>query len=196
MNRPAPLLLTVLLALVTGDAAMAIEEPEYEVLADTPVYEIRRYEPYVVAEVDVQGESADSQGFRTLAGYIFGDNQSSEKMAMTAPVESREADEKDAVTYAFVMERKYTLDTLPTPNNERIRIREKPARVVAVRRFSGRWTEKNMAKHERELLETLATDGIKSSGIVELARYNGPFTPWFLRRNELIVPIDWPPALP
>ena len=175
---------------------MAIEEPEYEVLADTPVYEIRRYEPYVVAEVDVQGESADSQGFRTLAGYIFGDNQSREKMAMTAPVESREADAKDAVTYAFVMENKYTLDTLPTPNNESIRIREKPSRIVAVRRFSGRWTEKNMAKHERELLESLDTDGIKTSGIVELARYNGPFTPWFLRRNELIVPVEWPPALP
>ena len=175
---------------------MAIEEPEYEELADTPDYEIRRYEPYVVAEVDVQGESADSQGFRTLAGYIFGDNQSSEKMAMTAPVESREADAQDAVTYAFVMESKYTLETLPTPNNERIRIREKPARVVAVRRFSGRWTEKNMAKHERALLESLATDGITASGVVELARYNGPFTPWFLRRNELIVAVDWPPALP
>ena len=175
---------------------MAIEEPKYEVLADTPVYEIRRYEPYVVAEVDVRGESADSQGFRTLAGYIFGDNQGSEKMAMTAPVESREADAKDAITYGFVMEDKYTLETLPSPNNESIRIREKPARIVAVRRFSGRWTEKNMARHEQELLESLATDGIETTGAVELARYNGPFTPWFMRRNELIVPVNWPPALP
>ena len=196
MNRPDPLFLALLLALLAGEAALAIEEPKYEVLADTPVYEIRRYEPYVVAEVDVRGESADSQGFSTLAGYIFGDNQSSKKMAMTAPVESREADAKDAVTYAFVMESKYTLDTLPTPNNERIRIREKPARIVAVRRFSGRWTEKNMARYERELVESLATDRIETSGVVELARYNGPFTPWFLRRNELIVAVDWPPALP
>lgn len=175
---------------------MAIEEPEYEVLADTSAYEIRRYQPYVVAEVDVQGPSADSQGFRTLAGYIFGDNQGGEKMAMTAPVESRKADVNDAVTYGFVMESKYTLETLPSPNNERIQVREKPARVVAVRRFSGRWTERNMAKHERELLESLGKDGIEVSGAVELARYNGPFTPWFLRRNELIVPIVWPPPLP
>ena len=175
---------------------MAIEEPKYEVLAETPAYEVRRYEPYVVAEVDVQGRSADSQGFRTLAGYIFGDNQGSQKMEMTAPVESREADANDAITYGFVMESKYTLDTLPTPNNERIRIREKPARVVAVRRFSGRWSEKNMAGHERELLESLASDDVELEGAVELARYNGPFTPWFLRRNELIVPVKWPPLTP
>jgi len=175
---------------------MAIEEPEYEVLAKTSAYEVRGYEPYVVAEVDVQGESADSQGFRTLAGYIFGDNQSSQKMAMTAPVESREADANDAITYGFVMESKYTLDTLPSPNNERIRVREKPARIVAVRRFSGRWSEKNIAGHERELLESLVSDNVEVVGAVELARYNGPFTPWFMRRNELIVPVQWPPLTP
>jgi len=175
---------------------MAIEEPEYEVLAETSAYEVRRYEPYLVAEVDVQGQSADSQGFRTLAGYIFGDNQSSQKMAMTAPVESRDADANDAITYGFVMESKYTLDTLPAPNNERIRVREKPARIVAVRRFSGRWTEKNIAGHERELLESLTSDNLEVVGAVELARYNGPFTPWFMRRNELIVPVQWPPLTP
>lgn len=173
---------------------MALEEPEFRVLAATPDYEIRSYEPYVVAEVDVRGQSADSQGFRTLAGFIFGDNKNNEKMAMTAPVESRDADEGDAVTYTFVMEDKYTLETLPTPNDERIRIREKAARIVAVRRFSGRWTEKNMANHETELLESLEEDTVETSGAVELARYNGPFTPWFMRRNELIVPVNWPPA--
>ena len=175
---------------------MALEEPDYEVLAETPDYEIRSYEPYLVAEVDVRGQSADSQGFRTLAGFIFGDNQSNEKMAMTAPVESRDADDGDAITYAFVMEDKYTLETLPTPNNERIRIREKSARIVAVRRFSGRWTAKNMARHEKELLESLDADGVETTGVVELARYNRPFTPWFMRRNELIVPVNWPPKLP
>lgn len=175
---------------------MAIEEPDYEVLAETPAYEVRRYEPYVVAEVDVQGRSADSQGFRTLAAFIFGDNQGGQEMAMTAPVESREAEDKDAITYGFVMERKYTLDSLPAPNNEDIRIRKKPARVVAVRRFSGRWSEKNISGHERELLESLVSDNVEAVGAVELARYNGPFTPWFLRRNELIVPVQWPPLTP
>lgn len=171
---------------------MALEEPEYEVLSETASYEIRRYEPYIIAEVDVGDRSADSQGFRTLAGYIFGDNAADAKMQMTAPVESRAAENSNQQTYAFVMEKKYTLDTLPAPNDERIRIREKPARVVAALRFSGRWTEKNVARHKRQLLADLETDRLAPLGGMELARYNSPFTPWFLRRNELIVPIDWP----
>ena len=194
MTKYAIQLAAFCMALATGHSAMAIEEPEYDLLAEGAGYEIRRYEPYVVAEVDVRGKSPDTQGFRTLAGYIFGDNQSSEKMQMTAPVESRKAEQGDATTYGFVMESKYTLETLPAPNNERIRIREKPAREVAVLRFSGRWTRSNIARHERELLDALKGDGIEVLGDVELARYNGPFTPWFMRRNELIVLIDWPPA--
>lgn len=171
---------------------MALEEPQYEVLSERAGYEIRQYAPYLVAEVDVGGRSADSAGFRTLAGYIFGDNEVSEKMKMTAPVESREADDSNDITYAFVMESKYALDTVPKPNNERIQLRQKPSRVVAVRRFSGRWTEGNVAKHERQLLSDLQADGIRTLGKIELARYNSPFTPWFLRRNEVIIAIDWP----
>jgi hypothetical protein len=188
--------LALLLALAMGNPAMAIEEPEYTVLATASAYEVRQYQPYIVAEVDIRGESADSKGFRTLAGYIFGDNKTEEKMQMTAPVESRKAQESEGITYSFVMESRYTLDTLPGPNNENIRIREKPERYVAVRRFSGRWSEANMAQNERELLEALSADGIEPQGAIELARYNGPFTPWFMRRNELIVPIDWPPTTP
>jgi len=188
--------LVLLLALMAGQSAVALEEPEYEVIAETAAYEVRRYQPYVVAEVDVRGKSADSQGFRALAGYIFGDNEASQKMQMTAPVESRETDDGNDITYAFVMESKYTLDTLPNPNNERIRLRNKPSRVVAALRFSGRWTEANVAKHERQLLSALQADGITRLGRVELARYNSPFTPSFLRRNELMVAIDWPVDTP
>lgn len=194
MKKRALYLITFLGALTAGGAAMAIEEPAYELLAEAQEYEVRQYEPYLVAEVDVSGESADSQGFRTLAGYIFGDNDSNEKMQMTAPVESRDAEQGEAVVYGFVMERKYTLESLPAPKNERIRIREKPARIVAVHRFSGRWTDANFSRHERVLLDALQADGIETVGDVELARYNGPFTPWFLRRNELIVPVSWPPT--
>ncbi len=175
---------------------MALEEPKYAVLAEAARYEVRDYEPYLVAEVDVRGQSADSRGFRSLAGYIFGDNESSEKMQMTAPVESRAADDSDGITYAFVMESKYAMDTLPAPNNEEIRIREKPRRIVAVVRFSGRWTEANVNRHKQQLLADLAADGVEPLGAVELARYNSPFTPWFLRRNEVIVPVSWPAPTP
>ncbi len=171
-----------MLAAFPGATAMALEEPQYEVLTRDGDIEFRQYEPYIVAEVTV---SQDNQAFRILAGYIFGDNAEQKKMQMTAPVERRDRD------HAFVMESKYSMDALPEPNDERIRLRERPARIVAVREFSGRWSERSFARHERALLEQLASMGIETTGEPELARYNSPFTPWFLRRNEIIVPVNW-----
>lgn len=171
-----------MLAVFPGANAMALEEPQYEVLLSSDDIEFRRYEPYIVAEVTVSG---DNQAFRILAGYIFGDNAEREKMQMTAPVERRDRN------HAFVMESKYSMDSLPTPNDPRIRLAERPARIVAVREFSGRWSERSFARHEAALLEELATLGIETTGEPELARYNSPFTPWFLRRNEIIVPVNW-----
>ena len=176
------LLLYIVLVTFPGAAAMALEEPSYEVLLREGDIEFRHYEPYIVAEVTVNG---DNRAFRILAGYIFGDNAEQEKMQMTAPVERRDRD------HAFVMEAKYSMDSLPEPNDERIRLRERRARVVAVREFSGRWSERSFAKHERALLEGLESLGIETTGEPELARYDSPFTLWFLRRNEIIVPVNW-----
>ena len=188
---------------------MAYEEPLYDVLEQADEYEVRRYAPYLVAEVDVEGDfgKAGNQAFRLLAGYIFGDNQTEEKMSMTAPVESRPkqdgvhmsmttpvtstASATDQYTYAFVMERKFTLDTLPKPRDPRIRLRQQEARVMAVRRYSGRWTERNYREHEVTLLEALSADDRRPIGMPILARYNSPFTPWFMRRNEVMVQIEW-----
>ena len=182
--------LLLIASLLAGANAVAIEEPEYAVLSVSGEVEIRRYAPYIVAEVTVSGDSADRRAFQMLAGYIFGDNDSGEKMAMTAPVETR-GDE-----YAFVMERKYSMETLPQPEDERVQLRNKPARVVAVRRFSGRWTERNFERHRAALLDDLAELGVEITGEPELARYNSPFTPWFLRRTEIIVPVNWEAADP
>ena len=167
---------------------MALEEPTFEVIAEFDDIEIRRYDPYIVAEVDVPDGNS---GFRALAGYIFGDNEQGEKMQMTAPVESRVSDVPDRYTYSFVMERKYTLDTLPRPENDEIRLLERPERVVAVRRFSGRWTDRNFRRHLDKLLQALEKEGIEPVGEPEQARYNSPFTPSFLRRNEVIIPVEW-----
>ena len=186
--RRATLFIFLTLTLFAGAAAMALEEPEYEVLKNIGDVEIRRYAPYIVAEVTVTGQDADEQAFRILAGYIFGKNKSGEKMSMTAPVETRGAE------HAFVMERKYTLETLPKPEDERVQLRRKDPRIVAARRFSGRWTEKNISQHREALLGDLAELGVEVTGNPELARYNSPFTPWFLRRNEIIVPVDWSPT--
>ena len=198
-------------AILTGNAA-ALEEPEFNVVAVFEDFEIRRYEPYIVAEVEISGDArqADRSGFNILAGYIFGNNSAAEKMAMTAPVETSAADSstKMAMTapvttspgengrsrYAFVMERKYTLDTLPVPNDKRIRIREIPAKTVAVRRYSGRWTEKGYAKHEAILMQALSSSNIEPVAQPILARYNSPFSIPMLRRNEVIVEIDYDAA--
>jgi hypothetical protein len=188
--------------------AMAIEEPDYKVVGEYDDFELRLYAPYIIAEVDVQGEfdQSGNSAFRILAGYIFGDNSTSEKMAMTAPVESTPAEkgekmamtapvtataasENDLTTYAFVMERKYTLQTLPVPNDDRIRIRSMPERTMAVHRYSGRWTEDKYLKNEEVLRSALAAQGIQTVGEPVFARYNSPFSLPFLRRNEVMIEI-------
>lgn len=208
--KPLTMTLSVAALILTGANAMAIEEPQFEVLASTDDYEVRRYDSYIIAETDVEGtyKTAGNKAFRILAGYIFGDNSVSEKMAMTAPVESRPADESvkmnmtapvasspsedgnESYTYSFVMEGKYSLETLPVPNDPRVRIRVVPERMVAVHRYSGSWSESNYAKHERVLLDALADDEISMRGAPVSARYNAPFTPWFMRRNEVMVEIE------
>jgi hypothetical protein len=195
--------------LLLATIAMGYEEPSYEVIEQAAAYEVRRYAPYLLAEVDVEGDfdEAGNRAFRLLAAYIFGENVAEEKMKMTAPVESRATEEgvrmsmtapvtsstseSDRYTYAFVMERKYTLDTLPRPRDPRIRVRQQAARVMAVRRYSGRWTRENYRKNESRLLEALSADERHPIGEPILARYNSPFTPWFLRRNEVMIEIGW-----
>jgi len=176
--------------------AMAIEEPEFEVLQSHDDYEVRRYVPHIVAEVDVAGDDGDPgrAAFKILAGYIFGDNEAETKMSMTAPVTSQAVgdDDKALYTYAFFMESEYTMETLPKPVDSRIRLVEKPARVIAARRYSGRWSTSNYQKNEAALMAALAADGVVLSGEPYLARYNSPFTLWFMRRNELLVEIEWP----
>jgi hypothetical protein len=205
MRNKARLLL--LLLALSGNAAMAIDEPAYEVLLETKYYEVRRYQPYIVAEVDVDEDfkRAGNTAFRVLAGYIFGDNEPQQKMAMTAPVESSKGvrmnmtapvtaqagDGEGPYTYAFVMERKYTMDTLPKPDNPDVRLVQRPERVVAVHRYSGSWSENRYREHEKRLLDALAVDRVETTGSPVFARYNAPFTPWFLRRNEIMVEIDW-----
>lgn len=196
-----------LVSIFSGHSAMAIEEPAYEVLLETKHYEIRRYQPYIVAEVDVDADfkRAGNSAFRVLAGYIFGDNEPQQKMQMTAPVESTEGvrmnmtapvtsqstDGDGPFTYAFVMERKYTMESLPKPNNPDVRLVQRPHRVMAVHRYSGGWSEERYAEHEKILLDALVMDRVEVTGTPVFARYNAPFTPWFLRRNEVMIEVDW-----
>ena len=196
------------LLILTHSNAMAIEEPSYEVIETYEEFEVRRYEPYLLAEVDVSGgfNSAGNKAFRILAGYIFGDNAAATKMAMTAPVESRSAnqgekmamtapvtstkkDGDEMTTVAFVMEQKYSIETLPIPNDERIRIREVPERIVAVRRYSGRWTDAKYQHNQELLVKALSDANLEVVGEAVLARYNSPFSLPMMRRNEVMFEI-------
>ena len=111
---------------------------------------------------------------------------------MTAPVTSALAEVDQQTTFAFVMEEKFTIETLPTPNDERIRIREVPMRIMAVRRYSGRWTDARYQQNTELLVDAIQSANIEAVGEPVLARYNSPFSLPMLRRNEIMVEIKAP----
>jgi SOUL heme-binding protein len=164
----------------------------------------------VIAETWVSGtqDEASSRGFRAIAGYIFGDNKragaAAEKIAMTAPVtmEKQNTSEKIAMTAPvtmdkqgerwrmhFVMPSQYKLADLPAPNNPEVKLREMPATKVAAIRFSGFSGEEKVAAHTVLLNDWVRKQGLTAANTPQLARYNGPWTPPFLRRNEILVEV-------
>jgi hypothetical protein len=181
-------------------ASHATAEPAYEVVRSLRDVELRRYAPYVVAEVQVDGpaQSAGSKAFPILAGYIFGKNKGERRLAMTAPVTQAAAPVKLAMTapvtqsvagsgyvVQFVLPAGVTLATAPEPLDARVHLREVPAREVAVIRYSGFWSEANYDQHLKALQQALRAANVQWAGEPVYARYNAPFTPWFLRRNEI-----------
>jgi len=202
------LTLVLFAAVVFGDTAVAIEEAEYEVLKQDGDFELRRYAPKVVAQTSVQGDfsEAGNAGFRRLADYIFGNNKAAKKISMTAPVNMELEGEKYALTLppsqslaqegstnswrvTFVMPSSYTLDTLHEPNHEEIILREEPTIEMAAIRFSGVWARERFEENENKLKEWIGKQGLTSAGTPVFARYNSPFTLWFLRRNEVLIPV-------
>jgi hypothetical protein len=168
-----------------------VEQAKYEVLREINKVEIRRYPRLVIARVDGYGDG----GFNILFGFITGDNRQKSKIAMTAPVVSEQIAMtapvlSDPDSIAFVMPEGFTLETTPEPLDDQVKIVELPERVVAALQFSGRWSNSIFKKKAKAMLEELAKAGIKSTGQVFSMRYNGPFTPWFLRRNEVAITVE------
>lgn len=194
----------ILGTLLWSGALMAIEQPSYTVLKDYgDGIEMRQYAAYIIAETEISAANADQAGnlaFKRLGGYIFGGNRSKQSLAMTAPV-SQAKSEKIAMTapvsqarknegvwlVSFVMPKEYTLETLPVPDDPKVYFRTVPARKVLAIRFSGRWTDASFNQHETELLAALKTHGLKSTGATWTARYDPPFMPGFMRRNEVMI---------
>jgi len=204
MKRFGITLLTILLSLM-AESVMATEEAKYTVSVKQDDLEVREYEPSIVAEVIVNDSFEDASGaaFRKLFKYISGDNTGRNKIAMTAPVAQKAESEKIAMTspvgqrkaeqgwaVSFMMPASYTMETIPVPDNPAVVLREIPAYRAAAIRYSGRWSEKSYKKHLASLLEWIESENLEVIGEPVWARYNAPFTPWFMRRNEILIPIS------
>jgi hypothetical protein len=203
--------LIIVLFLFYGGMAMAYEQPKYDIVQKYSGFELRRYAPYIVAETVVSGtfDEVGNEAFRILFKYISGSNlkkteipmtapvnqspvvSSGEKIEMTAPVvQTPQGKNKDTYVISFVMPSKYTLETLPVPEDQRIRVRQVNARLLAARTYSGTWSEKRYKQNEAVLLEAVKAEGFTTVGEPIFARYNSPFTLWFLRRNEVLVEVE------
>ena len=181
----------------SAEAYGKYETPPYVVEQRIGDVEIRQYAPHIVAEVRVQGDRgpALSRGFRVLAGYIFGGNTAKASVAMTAPVGQSQSidmtapvgqtEENGVWTVTFTMPSEWTLDTLPTPNSEAVRLREVAGYRQAALIFSGRGTDASIAQAEQSLRAILNANDLPTTGALSISFYDDPMTlPWN-RRNEV-----------
>ena len=184
--------------------ASAVEEARYDTVQREGDFELREYAPQILAEVivDADVEDAGNLAFRSLFRYISGENEASGKIDMTAPVAQEPLSKKIAMTapvaqershrgwaVSFMMPDSYTMETLPRPRDERVYLRKVPARRMAAVRYSGRWSEDGYRKHKTALERWLADQGLEADGEAVWARYDPPFKPWFMRRNEVLIPV-------
>lgn len=203
------LVVVALLWSVWGYFGSHVEQTDYTVVKKMNGYEIREYPARIVAQTTVQGSYEESlgNGFRIVAGYIFGGNTKKERITMTAPVvakngEDLKASEKIAMTapvvataagdsqvISFGMPRSATLETLPTPNDPRVKIVTVPAKKYAARRFSWYRSDARVRSTQEKLLKALGRDGIVPEGSAAYAGYNAPWTPPWMMRNEVLVEV-------
>lgn len=204
IQRNRLLLIGLILVFLGGTHAMAIEETPYEIVKAEGSFEIRDYDSYILAQTFVEGdfEDAGSKAFKRLFRYISGENKARTEIAMTAPV-SQASGEKIEMTapvgqeksgeqwlVSFMMPASYTMETLPVPDDSRVKLRQVPARRMVAARYSGFWSEKNYKKNKLKLENWIQKEGLTVIGGPIWARYNAPFVPWFLRRNEILMPVS------
>lgn len=195
MKRKTLVIVALLIPLALfAVALMSLDEPEYEVIEQTDAFELRAYKPFLVAETRVDGDfdEVGSRAFSSLVSYIQGGNQGGRNLPMTAPVNQQRITDgnDDTWLFQFVMPKEYVLQMLPQPMDEGVTLRQIPARLVAARRYSGDWGEQKYRDNEQALLEALQQERLMPVGAPIFARYNAPFVPGFLRRNEVLVDVE------
>jgi len=198
------LLITSILTLPLAEETMAIEKAKYTIVEREGKFELRQYEPYLVAETFVKGDfdKVGSEGFRRLFDYISGKNRKRQSISMTAPLSQEAESEKISMTapvnqvrvgekyrVAFLMPAKYTMETLPEPLDPRVELKEVPGQLIAALRYSGTWSRDRYEEKKIRLQGMMRQKGLEPAGEPIFARYNPPFMPWFLRRNEVLIPV-------
>ena len=193
--------LILIVGVLTGPVMSNVEKPDYKVIQSEQNIEIRQYEPMIIAEVEVDGKREDAirDGFRLIADYIFGNNTVEQNISMTAPVQQKE---KIAMTspvqqqlagkswqISFVMPSEYSMESLPVPNNNRVRLKEILAKKFVVIEFSGSNSNENVIGHENQLMKYIKANQINIIGSPKYAFYNAPLTLPLLRRNEVMIEI-------
>lgn len=188
-----------------SEGTVGIEQARYTVIEKQDKFEIRQYQPQIIAETIVEADfgKAGNMAFRRLFNYISGRNRKKESIPMTAPVSQESGSEKIAMTapvnqqraegkwaISFLMPSKYTMETLPEPQDPNVVIREIPARKMAAVRYSGTWSRKRYEANKSSLEEFIRNRGLKVSGEAIFARYDPPFQLFFLRRNEVLIPVE------
>jgi hypothetical protein len=199
------LIVTSIFAVFLAGETMALEKAKYSVVLREGNFELRRYEPYVVAETMVEGDfdKVGNEGFRRLFDYISGKNRKQQSIAMTAPVSQEAESEKISMTapvnqvkvgekyrITFLMPAKYTMETLPEPLDERVKLKAVPGRLIAALRYSGTWSKDRYEEKRIRLQALMRQKDLEPAGVPIFARYNPPFMPWFLRRNEVLIPVE------
>ena len=197
-------LILIVGGLLAGPVMSNVEKPDYKVIQTERNIEIRQYEPMIIAEVEVDGKREDAirEGFRLIADYIFGNNTVKRDIAMTAPVQQQES-QKIAMTapvqqqstgrswqISFVMPSKYSMETLPEPKNDRVRLKEIMTKKFVVIKFSGTNSNENVTEHENQLMNYIEANQIKIIDSPKYAFYNAPWTLPFMRRNEVMIEIN------
>ena len=191
-------------ALTCGIISSNVEQQKYEVVETHGNIEIRDYAPVIVAEVLVIGNREDSmsKGFRIIADYIFGNNfsaknipmtapviqQKNEKIAMTVPVSQQQAG--DGWKISFVMPSRYSMETLPTPNNSEVKLKKIAKRRFAVTRFSGFGNDESIKKQTGKISEFIGNKKLYAVSSPIYSFYNPPWSLPFLRRNEVMTEIS------
>ena len=193
--------LFLIVGVLAGPVISNVEKPDYKVVQSEQNIEIRQYKPMIIAEVDVDGKREDAirDGFRLIADYIFGNNTVEQNISMTAPVQQKE---KIAMTspvqqqlagkswqISFVMPSEYSMESLPVPNNNRVRLKEILAKKFVVIEFSGSNSNENVIGHENQLMKYIKANQINIIGSPKYAFYNAPLTLPLLRRNEVMIEI-------